>query len=78
MSKTVKLVEAELSATGLPYRIEPSKKHHKVYLNGAMVGVISKGTGGENAPGIRNLCATIRRAAKGAACQSSQKVRSAA
>jgi hypothetical protein len=71
-------VEAELSSTGLPYRIEDSKKHHKVYLNGALVGVISRGTGGEDAPGIRNLCATIRRAAKGAACHSSQTGHSAA
>jgi hypothetical protein len=65
MSKALRLIEGELKKTGLPWRVEHGKKHHKIYLNDAMVGVFSIGTTSENTPGFANLRATIRRNARG-------------
>jgi len=64
MSKVVRMAEAVLRETGLPYEIVPGKKHHKIMLAGRCVSVVSRGVTRDQGRLWANFRATIQRAAK--------------
>jgi hypothetical protein len=52
-----------LNETGLPWSVEPGKKHRKIMLGGKLVGVVPlKGMGGRNSGDNKNIVSAIRRA----------------
>lgn len=58
------IVEA-LDETGLPWRVEPGRKHRKIFVGEKMIGVVPlKGTGNRNGGDNLNIVAAIRRAAR--------------
>lgn len=57
------MVRGALDSTNLPWRLETGHGHNKVFLNGALVGVIGKKDKASRRA-TRNLVAQIRRAAK--------------
>lgn len=61
-----KEVRAALDATGLPWEVVYGKKHNRLLLNGAQVGVLSRSPKkcSENFQ-MKNTIAAIRRAAAG-------------
>lgn len=60
-------IKEALDKTGLPYSVEPGKRHDKAYVAGRMVGVISKGMGHSQSDGDKGnlqIITAIRRRAR--------------
>jgi hypothetical protein len=54
-----------LEETGLPWSVEDGSKHHKIRLNGKLVGVFPYGKKTEASPcANNNIISNIRRAAR--------------
>lgn len=63
--RTPKSLKRELDRTGMPWEIEPGRKHYKVKLDGQIVGVLPQGSGyQEGSAAQRVLFARIRRYAR--------------
>jgi hypothetical protein len=55
-------VRAALEAKGLPWAIEQGTKHHKIKINGRLVGIMPRGRGTDRDRAQKNIIAQIRRA----------------
>lgn len=63
--KVPKELEAELDATGLPWRLEIGKSHRKIRLAGRLVGILPHGKKQEaDRRQLLNTIAQVRRMAK--------------
>lgn len=61
-------IKEALNATGKPWEIEQGKRHHKIKLNGRMVGILPLSSfQTSDMRCIKNTVSQIRRAAKGQA-----------
>ncbi len=73
MSSTVKFrlddrVRAALDGAGVPWSVEPGKRHEKLLVRGRVVGVVPRASSGRMNRGGRaadNLLAAVRRAIRG-------------
>jgi len=65
MGKIERKIRDILKATGLPWDMIPARKHWLLYLDGQMVGVLSRGLGGGEADaGTRHIESHIKRFVK--------------
>lgn len=61
-------IEEALNATGRPWSIEQGKRHHKIKLDGRMVGILPlSGFQTTDMRCIKNTVSQIRKAARGEA-----------
>lgn len=58
------LIQTELDACGLPYRIEEGTKHNKIYVNEIFCGILPKCRFFDGRA-VLNIRSQIRRAVKG-------------
>ena len=59
---TVRFIRPILDATGLPWEAKVGSSHHKIFLCGRMITVVSRGVNKMNDREEQNLRATLRRA----------------
>lgn len=60
-----KQVQQALDDTGLPYAVEPGKRHRKIRVEGRLVGILPMHThDADNGRACKNIVAQIRRAGK--------------
>ena len=59
---TVKLIRPILDATGLPWEAKVGSSHHKIFLCGRLITVVSRGPNRMADREEQNLRATLRRA----------------
>lgn len=65
--KTYKVIYKALEETGLPWTEKTGSKHHKLYLDGHLIGILPHGKNTANEASMRmnkNIVARIRRAAE--------------
>ncbi len=55
-------VRAALEAKGLPWAIEQGTRHHKIKIEGRLVGIMPRGRGSDRDRAQKNIIAQIRRA----------------
>ena len=53
-----------LDSTGLPWEIEPGKKHYHIRVGGKLAGILPKGSGTAGVRAVKNCVAQIRRVAR--------------
>jgi hypothetical protein len=64
VSKLVRMSENLLRETGLPWRLEQGKNHHKVFICERMVSIVPRGVFRDQGRAWANFKAEIKRAVK--------------